>query len=49
MYKDKPGGLVVVDYLVLADQLNRTLADYMESDGTGMRYAEKCGRQCLKR
>ena len=31
VFKDKPGGLVV-DYLGLADQLKRALADYTESD-----------------
>ncbi len=34
VFKDKPGGLVV-DYLGLADQLRRALADYTESGGTG--------------
>ncbi len=34
VFKDKPGGLVV-DYLGLADQLKRALADYTESGGTG--------------
>ena len=30
VFKDKPGGLVV-DYLGLADQLKRALADYTEA------------------
>ena len=34
VFMDKPGGLVV-DYLGLADQLKRALADYTESGGTG--------------
>jgi type I restriction enzyme R subunit len=34
VFKDKPGGLVV-DYLGLADQLRRALADYTESGGKG--------------
>lgn len=34
VFKDKPGGLVV-DYLGLADQLKRALADYTESGGKG--------------
>jgi type I restriction enzyme R subunit len=34
VFKDKPGGLVV-DYLGLADQLKRALADYTESGGAG--------------
>ncbi len=34
VFKDKPGGLVV-DYLGLADQLRRALADYTASGGTG--------------
>ena len=34
VFKDKPGGLVV-DYLGLADQLKKALADYTESGGTG--------------
>jgi type I restriction enzyme R subunit len=34
VFRDKPGGLVV-DYLGLADQLKRALADYTESGGTG--------------
>ena len=34
VFRDKPGGLVV-DYLGLADQLRRALADYTESGGTG--------------
>jgi type I restriction enzyme R subunit len=34
VFKDKPGGLVV-DYLGLADQLRRALADYTDSGGTG--------------
>jgi type I restriction enzyme R subunit len=34
VFKDKPGGLVV-DYLGLADELKRALADYTESGGTG--------------
>jgi type I restriction enzyme R subunit len=34
VFKDKPGGLVV-DYLGLADQLNRALADYTEAGGRG--------------
>ncbi|MDA8086723.1 MAG: type I restriction endonuclease subunit R [Nitrospiraceae bacterium] len=34
VFKDKPGGLVV-DYLGLADQLKRALADYTESGGRG--------------
>ncbi|HYE37088.1 type I restriction endonuclease subunit R [Methylocaldum sp.] len=34
VFKDKPGGLVV-DYLGLADQLKRALADYTDSGGTG--------------
>jgi len=34
VFRDKPGGLVV-DYLGLADQLKRALADYTESGGKG--------------
>ncbi len=34
VFRDKPGGLVV-DYLGLADQLRRALADYTENGGTG--------------
>jgi type I restriction enzyme R subunit len=34
VFRDKPGGLVV-DYLGLADQLKRALADYTESGGSG--------------
>jgi type I restriction enzyme R subunit len=34
VFRDKPGGLVV-DYLGLADQLKRALADYTESGGAG--------------
>ena len=34
VFKDKPGGLVV-DYLGLADQLRRALADYTASGGEG--------------
>src|SRR5207302_4302955 len=34
VFHDKPGGLVV-DYLGLADQLKRALADYTESHGKG--------------
>jgi type I restriction enzyme, R subunit len=34
VYHDKPGGLVV-DYLGVADQLRRALADYTASGGTG--------------
>ncbi|MEW6263875.1 MAG: type I restriction endonuclease subunit R [Thermodesulfobacteriota bacterium] len=34
VFRDKPGGLVV-DYLGLADQLRRALADYTESGGQG--------------
>jgi type I restriction enzyme R subunit len=34
VFRDKPGGLVV-DYLGLADQLRRALADYTEAGGTG--------------
>jgi len=34
VFKDKPGGLVV-DYLGLADQLRKALADYTESGGQG--------------
>ena len=34
VFKDKPGGLVV-DYLGLADQLKKPLANYTESGGTG--------------
>src|SRR5256885_8438559 len=34
VFQDKPGGLVV-DYLGLADQLKRALADYTESHGKG--------------
>ena len=34
VFKDKPGGLVV-DYLGLAHDLKRALADYTESGGTG--------------
>ena len=34
VYKDKPGGLIV-DYLGLADQLQRALKDYTESGGEG--------------
>ena len=34
VFKDKPGGLVV-DYLGLADELRRALANYTESGGTG--------------
>jgi type I restriction enzyme, R subunit len=34
VFKDKPGGLVV-DYLGLADQLKKALADYTESGGQG--------------
>jgi type I site-specific restriction-modification system R (restriction) subunit len=34
VFGDKPGGLVV-DYLGLADQLRRALADYTESHGKG--------------
>ncbi len=34
VYHDKPGGLIV-DYLGLADQLRRALADYTQSGGTG--------------
>ncbi len=34
VFRDKPGGLVV-DYLGLADQLKRALANYTESGGKG--------------
>ena len=34
VFRDKPGGLVV-DYLGLADQLKKALADYTESGGIG--------------
>src|SRR5258706_965008 len=34
VFKDKPGGLVV-DYLGLADELKRALADYTNSKGKG--------------
>jgi type I restriction enzyme R subunit len=34
VFKDKPGGLVI-DYLGLADQLRRALADYTEAGGRG--------------
>jgi type I restriction enzyme, R subunit len=34
VFKDKPGGLVV-DYLGLADELKKALANYTESGGTG--------------
>ena len=34
VFKDKPGGLVV-DYLGLADQLKRALADYTDAGGRG--------------
>ena len=34
VFKDKPGGLVV-DYLGIADQLKRALADYTEAGGRG--------------
>jgi type I restriction enzyme R subunit len=34
VFKDKPGGLVV-DYLGLADELRRALANYTESGGSG--------------
>ena len=34
VFRDKPGGLVV-DYLGLADQLRKALADYTESGGQG--------------
>jgi type I restriction enzyme R subunit len=34
VFRDKPGGLVV-DYLGVADQLRRALADYTEAGGTG--------------
>jgi type I restriction enzyme R subunit len=34
VFKDKPGGLVV-DYLGLADQLKRAIADYTEAGGRG--------------
>ncbi len=34
VFKDKPGGLIV-DYLGLADQLKRALADYTEAGGRG--------------
>jgi len=34
VFKDKPGGLVV-DYLGLADQLKKALADYTENEGRG--------------
>jgi len=34
VFKDKPGGLVV-DYLGLADQLKRAMADYTEAGGKG--------------
>ena len=34
VFRDKPGGLVV-DYLGLADELQRALANYTESGGTG--------------
>ena len=34
VFKDKPGGLVV-DYLGLADELRKALADYTESGGKG--------------
>jgi len=34
VFKDKPGGLVV-DYLGLADQLKKAMADYTESGGKG--------------
>jgi len=34
VFRDKPGGLVV-DYLGLADQLRRALADYTEAGGRG--------------
>jgi type I restriction enzyme R subunit len=34
VFKDKPGGLIV-DYLGLADQLKKAMADYTESGGKG--------------
>lgn len=34
VFKDKPGGLIV-DYLGLADQLKRAMADYTEAGGKG--------------
>jgi type I restriction enzyme R subunit len=34
VYKDKPGGLIV-DYLGIADELRRAMANYTESGGTG--------------
>ena len=34
VFRDKPGGLVV-DYLGLADQLKKALANYTESGGNG--------------
>jgi len=34
VFRDEPGGLVV-DYLGVADQLRRALADYTEAGGTG--------------
>ena len=34
VFRDKPGGLVV-DYIGLADQLKRAIADYTESGGAG--------------
>ncbi len=40
VFKDKPGGLVV-DYLGLADQLKRALADYTEAGGRGRRRSTK--------
>jgi type I restriction enzyme, R subunit len=40
VFKDKPGGLVV-DYLGLADQLKRALADYTEAGGRGDAIVDK--------
>ena len=34
IFRDKPGGLVV-DYIGIADELRRALADYTEAAGTG--------------
>ena len=40
VFKDKPGGLVV-DYLGLADQLKRAMADYTASGGRGKATIDK--------
>jgi len=42
VFKDKPGGLVV-DYLGLADQLKRALADYTAAGGGGQPRRSRCG------